>query len=249
MKKVLALIGLILDGATLSCASTSPDAARAESKQVLIVVTSANQIAEGKPTGLWLEEFAVPYLKLEESGFRVTVASPKGGEAPIDPGSLTDSAKVAQWQQAASALKQTQALGQVKAEQFAAIYLPGGHGTMFDLPNDQNLKRLLQEFDTADKVIASICHGPAGFVGAKRADGSPLVAGKTITSFTDEEEKALKLDRDMPFLLESKLREEGAKFVAGALWASHAEVDGKMVTGQNPASSEAVADAVIKLLK
>lgn len=244
MKKIFTLIGLIL-----LCATVIPELVHAESKQVLIVVTSANQIREGKPTGLWLEEFAVPYLKLKEAGFRVTVASPKGGEAPIDPRSLADSEKVQQWQQAVTVLKTTAVITQVDSKQFDAIFLPGGHGTMFDLPGDQNLKRLLNQFATADKVIAAVCHGPAGFVGAKRADGKPLVAGKTITSFTDEEEKAMNLDRDMPFLLESRLREEGAKFVAGAKWAAHAEVDGKLVTGQNPASSEAVANEVIRILK
>lgn len=244
MKKIVTLIGLIL-----LCATIIPELVFAESKQVLIVVTSASQISEGKPTGLWLEEFAVPYLKFRETGYRVTVASPKGGEAPIDPRSLNDSKKVEDWQKAVTALKTTVALKQVDSKQFDAIFLPGGHGTMFDLPGDQNLKRLLNQFATADKVIAAVCHGPAGFVGAKRADGKPLVAGKTVTSFTDEEEKAMNLDRDMPFLLESRLREEGARFVAGAKWAAHAEVDGKLVTGQNPASSEAVANEVIKILK
>ncbi|MDD2466793.1 MAG: type 1 glutamine amidotransferase domain-containing protein [Desulfuromonadaceae bacterium] len=244
MKKIVTLIGLIL-----LCAIVIPEFVYAKSKQVLIVVTSTSNTPEGKPTGLWLEEFAVPYLKLKEAGFEVTVASTKGGETPLDPRSLTDGIKVQQWKQAVSALKKTATLTQIDSKQFDAIFLPGGHGTMFDLPNDQNLKSLLNQFAKADKVIAAVCHGPAGFVGAKRTDGSPLVAGKTITSFTDEEEAAAELGKEVPFLLESKLREEGAKFVTGAKWASHAEVDGKLVTGQNPASSEAVANEVIKVLK
>lgn len=244
MKKVVMLIGVVL-----ALAVILPEFAQAKSTQVLMVVTSANETGAGKPTGLWLEEFAVPYLKFKEAGFQITIASIKGGEAPVDPRSLEDKAKVQQWSQAVALLKKTKPLAKVNPVQFDAIFLPGGHGTMFDLPNNKTLQQLLHQFSKSGKVIAALCHGPAGFVGARKGDGTPLVAGLTVTSFTDEEEKAIQLDKEMPFLLETKLREEGAKFVAGEKWASHVEVDGKMVTGQNPASSEAVADAVIKLLK
>jgi putative intracellular protease/amidase len=244
MKKIVILMGLVL-----LCATVLPERVQAKSKQVLIVVTSTSQTPAGKPTGLWLEEFAVPYLKFKEAGFEVTVASTKGGVTPIDPRSLSSGSTVKQWAQAAFVLQKTAALAQVSAENFDAVFLPGGHGTMFDLPNDQNLQRLLNQFAKADKLIAAVCHGPAGLVGAKKADGSPLVAGKTITAFTDEEEGAAELGKEMPFLLESKLRAEGAKFVAGKKWAAHAEVDGNLVTGQNPASSAAVANAMVKILK
>jgi putative intracellular protease/amidase len=244
MKRLVILMGIIL-----LCAAVLPQFVQAKSKKVLIVVTSAGKTPGGKPTGLWLEEFAVPYLKFKEAGFEVTVASTKGGETPIDPRSLTDDNKVKHWREPASVLKKTVALSTVQAEQFDAVFLPGGHGTMFDLPNDQNLKRLLNQFARADKVIAAVCHGPAGLVGATKADGTPLVANKTITSFTNEEEAAAELGKEVPFLLESRLREEGARFVVGKKFASHAEIDGKLVTGQNPASSAAVANAIIAILK
>jgi putative intracellular protease/amidase len=244
MKRLVIMMGIIL-----LCAAVLPGFVQAKSKRVLIVVTSVGKTPGGKPTGLWLEEFAVPYLKFKEAGFEVMVASTKGGEAPIDPRSLTDDNKVKQWRGPAGVLKKTIALATVQAEQFDAVFLPGGHGTMFDLPNDQNLKRLLNQFARADKLIAAVCHGPAGLVGATKADGTPLVANKAITSFTNEEEAVAELGKEVPFLLESRLREEGARFVVGKKFASHVEIDGKLVTGQNPASSAAVANAIITILK
>lgn len=240
---------LILSLLTLVFTGLGPAYALAAGKEILMVVTSADRIAEGKPTGLWLEEFAVPYLLFRQAGFSVTVASPKGGVAPIDPRSLADAAKHKEWETAASVLKETVPLARVTPEKYTAIILPGGHGTMFDFPGDRHLKELLRQFSASDKVIAAVCHGPAGLVGGTGADGKPLVAGKTITAFTDAEEKAINLDKEMPFLLETKLREEGATFVAGEKWAAHVQVDGKLVTGQNPASSEGVAKAVIRLLQ
>jgi len=239
---ILSLLPFLLTGIGLG-------RSHAAGKEILMVVTSADRTSANKPTGLWLEEFATPYLMFRNAGFAVTVASPKGGTAPVDPRSLTDAAKVKEWEGAARVLRETVPLAQVSPGKYIAIFLPGGHGTMFDLPGDQHLKSILQKFATEDKVIAAVCHGPAGLVGAKGKEGKSLIAGRTITSFTDEEEKAVELDREMPFLLETKLRAEGAKFVVGEKWASHVEVDGKLVTGQNPASSEATAKAVITLLQ
>jgi len=218
-------------------------------QSVLMVVTSANQMTNGETTGLWLEEFAVPYLLFKEAGYNVTIASPKGGNAPVDARSLKDGERVFAWAKASVMLEKTVSLDQVQAAEYSAIFLPGGHGTMFDLPDNKKLKALIKDFAAHDKIIAAVCHGPAGFVGAKKADGSPLVAGKTITAFTDDEEMAVGLNKAVPFLLESKLREEGAKFVVGEKWAAHTQVDGKLVTGQNPASSEETAKAVVALLK
>jgi len=218
------------------------------SSRILIVVTSANLIKEGKPTGLWLEEFAVPYLQFVTSGLDVTVASPKGGPVPVDPRSKPSAEQASKWQEAVVALEQTRKLSTVSSAEFDAIFLPGGHGTMFDLAGDADIKRLLKEFDAAGKVVASVCHGPAGFVGAEGKDGAPLVAGRTMTAFTDAEEHAVNLAADMPFLLEAKLRSLGAKFVAGTNFADHVETDGKFITGQNPASSASVAKAVLKAI-
>jgi putative intracellular protease/amidase len=233
----------------LMLVTVAPAFAEAKAKQVLMVVTSSSQMGDDNPTGLWLEEFAVPYLKFKSAGFAVTVASPQGGQAPVDLRSLKDGMKVLQWARAAVELETTLPLAQVRAEQFEAIFLSGGHGTMFDFPTDPHLKRLLDQFAKADLVIAAVCHGPAGLVDATKADGTPLVAGKTITGFTDEEELATGLNKAMPFLLESRLRELGARFIDGPMWVPHVQVDGKLVTGQNPASSTETAGAVIRLLE
>jgi putative intracellular protease/amidase len=217
-------------------------------KRVLIVVTSCNRIDDTHPTGLWLEEFAIPYLEFQASGFEITVASPKGGEAPLDPRS-TQTEEAKNWTQAEDRLKQTQTLDTLNASDFDAIFLPGGHGTMFDLPDNSKLQNLLREFAETDKVIAAVCHGPAGLVGAKLTEGKPLVAGKTITAFTNEEEQAVELDQLMPFLLETKLRELGANVVVKPNWSEHIQQDGKLITGQNPQSSSLAAQAVISALQ
>jgi putative intracellular protease/amidase len=216
-------------------------------KRVLIVVTSHAVIpSSGKPTGLWFEEFSTPYLAFREAGLDVTVASTQGGAAPIDPRSLLVPAGA---EEAYAALQQTAAVEQLDAGDYDAIFFPGGHGTMFDLPENQGLQRLLRDFAEADKVIAAVCHGPAGLVGATYADGSPLVAGKTVTAFTNAEEDAAQFTQDMPFLLETRLRELGAKFVAGADWSDHIEQDGNLITGQNPQSSASIAQALVRALQ
>ncbi|MTJ93854.1 MAG: type 1 glutamine amidotransferase domain-containing protein [Desulfovibrio sp.] len=216
-------------------------------KNILMVTTSADALTNGRKTGVWLEEIAVPYLALAKTGASITVASPKGGAVPIDPHSLDDTS-VAKWPDIMELLKNSAPLRNIQADGFDAIFLPGGHGTMMDFATDAELKRLLLDFTKADKIIAAVCHGPAGLVGAKKPDGTPLVAGKTITAFTDEEEIAVQLEKVVPFMLETTLRAEGANFVGGPQWAPHVEVDGNLITGQNPASSEAIAHAVLEHL-
>jgi putative intracellular protease/amidase len=220
-----------------------------QSKHILIVVTSHDHIDATHPTGLWFEEFAIPYKEFISQGFEITVASIRGGSVPIDPRSEPKPEEVEQTAQARNVLRQTQAIGEVHATNFDAIFLPGGHGTMFDLPENTTLQHLLGDFASEDKVIAAVCHGPAGLVGARLADGTPLVANKTITAFTDDEERAAKLDGSVPFLLESRLRELGGRFVVEPNWSDHVERDGKLITGQNPQSSGSIAKAVIEALQ
>jgi putative intracellular protease/amidase len=224
------------------------DSTHTGAKQILMVVTSADRLADDNPTGLWLEEFVVPFLLFQRAGFAVSIASPKGGKVPVDARSREEGEHGSDWAKAGVQLEASMPLERVRAKNFDAIFLPGGHGTMIDFPNNPVLRRLLEEFAAANKVIAAVCHGPAGLVGVKTADGAPLVAGRTITAFTDAEEIAVQLDKTVPFLLETRLREEGAQFVAGEQWAAHTEVDGNLVTGQNPASSRGAAEAVIRLL-
>lgn len=220
----------------------------ADARSVLIVVTSHDRIDDEHPTGLWFEEFAAPYRLFREQGYRVTVASPQGGPAPIDPRSEPKDIEIADVKDALDALRHTQRLATLDTRGFDAVFFPGGHGTMYDLPNDSAVAKVVGEFADAGKVVASVCHGPASLVGARRADGTPVVQGHRVTGFTNAEEEAVQLDKLMPFLLESKLRELGAKVETAANWSDHVVVDGRLVTGQNPQSSASAAMAVIGLL-
>ncbi|WP_169085017.1 type 1 glutamine amidotransferase domain-containing protein [Paenibacillus sp. PL91] len=217
------------------------------SKKVLIVVTNHTEIHAGKKTGIWLSEFAEAHMAFTNKGYEIAVASPLGGEGPVDPGSV-DAGTPQEILDAKKYLENTIKLNEVSADDFDAIFLPGGHGTMYDLPNDTNLQKLLIDFYEGDKIVAAVCHGPAGLVGATLSNGQPLVAGKRVSAFTDREEAATTLDQHLPFLLESKLRDLGAIFVAAPNWTAHYEVDGNLITGQNPQSTLVVTNAVIEKL-
>jgi putative intracellular protease/amidase len=222
------------------------DIAMEKAKKIAIVVTSHSQIDESHPTGLWLEEVATPYIAFKTQGFEVTLASIHGGQAPIDPRSKTTEVQGKLWTEVLAALENTPAVTSLSSADYDAIFLPGGHGTMFDMPANQDLQLLLREFAESDKVIAAVCHGPAGLVGVTLSDGTPLVAQKKLTAFTNEEERATELDKLMPFLLETKLRKLGANFVSQPMWSDHIEQDGNIITGQNPQSSDSIARAVIE---
>jgi putative intracellular protease/amidase len=215
---------------------------------ILIIVTSFSEIAPGEPTGLWLEEFAVPYKEFKSKGYKIDVASIKGGKAPIDPRSKPTTVQEEAWAEAIKALDKTLPVSSIKVTNYDAVFIPGGHGTMFDFPNNKDLHGTLRDFAEQDKVIAAMCHGPASLVGVTLGDGTPLVSGKTITSFTNEEETATGLSMKMPFLLESRLKALGANFVEEPNWTNHVQVDGKLITGQNPQSSKSTALAVIDAL-
>ena len=214
---------------------------------ILIIVTGASQMTSGDKTGVWLEEFAVPYMKFKKEGFEVTVATINGGVVPIDPASA-DGAKP-EWKEAIEALKNAQKLDTVDSEKYAAVYIPGGHGAMFDLVEDKVVKKVLAEFADADKVVSAVCHGPASLVGVKLNNGKYLVEGKKLTSFTNSEEDEVQKSDKMPFMLESKLIEQGATFQAKGNWEDNVVVDGNLITGQNPNASASIADAIINRVK
>lgn len=215
--------------------------------RILIVVTSASQLNSEKSTGLWLSEFAEPYIEFSKQGYSITVASPQGGQTPIDRSSLNADTPQEQLD-TQKHLADTVKLADVREQDFDVIFLPGGHGTMFDFPDDLKLQELLREFYESGKIVAAVCHGPAALVNAKLSDGSYLVAGKRVTAFTDSEERAAGLDAQMPFLLESKLREAGSAFVANDDWSDHMEADGNLITGQNPQSTLSVTKEIIARL-
>lgn len=240
LKRICVLAGLVASVVSLSAT---------ESKTILMLVTGADQMPNGEPTGLWLEEFAVPYKLFVEAGYLVETITPQGGLAPIDPRSEPSLEEVADWLDAIEQLGNTKPLKTANPEEFAAIFIPGGHGVMFDLAADPTVAKLIQEFNAQDKPIASICHGPAALVNVVLEDGTPLVKGRKVTVFSDAEERAVELAEEMPFLLETKLSELGAKVKTKKKFKPCAVRDGNLITGQNPASSKATAKLLIKALK
>ncbi|MFC7371937.1 type 1 glutamine amidotransferase domain-containing protein [Fictibacillus iocasae] len=217
-------------------------------KHILMVVTTADKMNEDHATGLWLSEFGEAYVEFAKQGYNITVASPKGGKAPVDDRSLEGEVPQ-EIQDTAKHLENTLKLDDIQdTSKFDAIFMPGGHGTMFDLPENGKLQKLIRDMYEAEKIVAAVCHGPAGLVGVTLSDGTPLVAGKTVATFTDAEERETTLDQFMPFLLETRLRELGANVVVKENWSSHIQVDGNLITGQNPQSTVAVAETVVSQL-
>lgn len=217
--------------------------------RVLVLVTSANKFADGRPTGIWLEEFAVPYTALVNAGAKVTVVSPKGGQAPIDPHSAAKPEQEAKWKAAAEALHATEPLtAKIHADDYDAIFIPGGHGPLFDLATDPAVAALISEFARAGRPVASVCHGPAALLGVTLADGTPFVRGKKLTAFSDAEEKAAGLQAEVPFSVQQRLTALGAEYTQGANFAAYALTDGTLITGQNPASSEKVVELLLAQL-
>ncbi|WP_368503042.1 type 1 glutamine amidotransferase domain-containing protein [Alkalihalophilus sp. As8PL] len=218
------------------------------SKQVLMVVTNHTTITDGQKTGLWLEEFAVPYNMFKEKGYNIEVTSIRGGDVPLDPNSLEDADKP-EWKEAKALLRETKKLSVDHVNNTDAIFLPGGHGTMFDFPDNETLQAVIQALAEDQKVIGAVCHGPSGLVNVTYKDGTPLVNGKKVNGFTDIEEKEMQLENHMPFLLEEMLRERGGEFIAGDKWTDFSIRDGNLITGQNPMSSESTARKVVEALE
>jgi putative intracellular protease/amidase len=223
---------------------------------ILMVLTSHDQLGDtGKKTGFWLEEFAAPYYVFKDAGADVTVVSPKGGQPPLDPKSdapdaQTDATRRFKADSAAQAvLAHTGKLSGVSSEAFDALFYPGGHGPLWDLAEDADSIKLIETMAAAGKTVSAVCHAPGVFRHTKAADGSPLVKGKKVTGFTNTEEAAVQLTDIVPFLVEDMLVKNGGVYSKGADWKPHVVTDGKLITGQNPASSEAAAHAVLNQLK
>jgi len=216
-------------------------------KKIVMVLTSTDKMGEDKPTGTWLSEFADAYLAFKKQGYDVIISSIKGGKAPVDPGSIDENTPQ-ETLEAEKVLADTISLEEVEMGDYDVIFLPGGHGTMFDFPGNKKLQRLLREFYEADRYIVSVCHGPAGLVGATLSNGEALVKGKKISAFTDAEERDTTFDALMPFLLESKLRELGADVIPAPNWSEYSVKDGKILTGQNPQSTLSVVEQLIRNL-
>jgi len=223
--------------------------------KVLFVLTSHSDLGNtGKKTGFWIEEFAAPYYVMADAGVQITIASPKGGQPPIDPSSETLEAQTYATRRFDddSDLKQKLAhslkLSEVKQADYDAIFYPGGHGPLWDLANNADSIALIEDFYQNNKPVSFVCHAPAALIKVKAMNGEPLVKGKVVTGFSNIEEEAVHLTAIVPFSLEDELKQLGGKYSSGSHWESHVQQDGLLITGQNPASSEAVAQLLLKTL-
>ncbi|MGY5808414.1 type 1 glutamine amidotransferase domain-containing protein [Rhizobium sp. LEGMi198b] len=222
--------------------------------KILIVLTSHDQFGNtGRKTGFWLEEFAAPYYVFKDAGAEITVASPKGGQPPIDPKSdepenqTPAMTRFKSDKDAQAVLANTVKLATVNAADFDTVFYPGGHGPMWDLAEDRKSISLIEDFYNSGKPVAAVCHAP-GVLHHVQYQGQPLVKGKRVTGFANSEEEAVHLTSVVPFLVEDELKRLGGRYEKVADWQSFAITDGRLVTGQNPASSTAAAQALLKLL-
>ncbi|RZT95712.1 putative intracellular protease/amidase [Ancylomarina subtilis] len=223
---------------------------------ILFVLTSHSQMGDtGHKTGFWVEEFANPYYALLDAGANITIATPKGGAAPIDPtsdlpqNSTEDTQRFKNDAATQKKINETLALADINFEDYDAVFYPGGHGPLWDLAEDPISAKLIQDFDAANKPIAFVCHAPAALRHVKNAEGDYLVKGKKVTGFSNEEEEAVQLSAIVPFLVEDMLKANGGIYSRGKVWEAYALEDGNLITGQNPASSALVAEILLKKLQ
>ncbi len=224
--------------------------------KILMVLTSHSDLGStGEKTGFWIEEFSTPYYLLLDAGADISIASPAGGQPPVDPKSELADAQSPSTQRfykdyvLIDKMAHTLKLDEIKQDDFDAVFYPGGHGPLWDLSNDKNSIQLIEAFFNDQKPIAFVCHAPAALVNVKAKNGESLVKGKELTGFSNSEEEAVKLTKVVPFLLEDELKKHGAHYSKGDDWASYVKQDGLLITGQNPASSGAVAELLLKTLK
>lgn len=222
---------------------------------ILMVLTSHAELGDtGEKTGFWLEEFAAPYYVLKDAGHDITLASPKGGQPPLDPKSdapdaQTDATRRFKADDAAQAqLAATEVLGEIDPAGFDGVFYPGGHGPLWDLAEDVDSKALIEATIAAGKPVALVCHAPAALKNVTTPDGAPLVRGRQVTGFTNGEEAAVKLTDVVPFLLEDMLKAKGGDYSKGPDFQPYVVTDGLLITGQNPPSSEPAAEALLKAL-
>ena len=224
--------------------------------KILFVLTSHDSLGDtGEKTGFWVEEFASPYYTLLDKGADITIATPKGGAAPIDPTSDTPDAATEATERFHKDVKvkekiaNTKVLATMNPDDFDAVFYPGGHGPLWDLAIDETSITLIEKFNSQKKPIAFVCHAPAVLMDVKNADGTRLVKGKKVTGFSNAEEAAVGLTEVVPILVENMLIEHGAFYSNADKWAPYALQDGNLITGQNPASSQLVAEKLLKSLK
>ena len=224
-------------------------------QRVLIVTTSHKELGKtDEKTGVWLEELATPYYVFKDAGAEIVIASPKGGQVPVDPTSIQKDAltlnaiRFTNDPDASKSLSHSRKLADINAEDFDVLFLPGGHGPMWDLAENSELGHILSVFKKHGRLVGAVCHGPAGLLAGNMDKASSFVKGRKLTAFTNEEEKSVGLQDTVPFLLEDRLKKAGAQFKKAGAMEVHVVRDGNLVTGQNPASSGPVAQMLLKTL-
>ena len=224
--------------------------------KVLIVLTSHSDLGStGEKTGFWIEEFAAPYYVLADAGAELTIASPNGGQPPVDPKSETPDMQTAATKRFYSdsvlidKVAHTVKLNEINEANYDAVFYPGGHGPLWDLSTDVTSIALIENFYKHDKPVAFVCHAPAALVKVKTPNGEPLVKGKEVTGFSNSEEEAVNLTKVVPFLLEDTLKKLGGHYSSGPDWGVYIKKDGLLITGQNPASSEGTARTLLEVLQ
>lgn len=224
-------------------------------KKLLIITTNYSGCECSNPacnciknTGVYLEEFAIPFLVFEKSNIEMTIASPYGGLSPVDEESMSCS-NPEEWDKCIKILRNTKRLGSVDYKKFDGVYFPGGHGPMFDIANNEEVTKIVEYFYKEGKLLSAICHGVCAFINAKDENGLPIVKGRKITSFTNEEEKIIKKQELVPFLLETKLRDLGADFIAQKPWSEHIETDRNIITGQNQNSALILVEKILNYIE
>ncbi len=224
--------------------------------KILMILTSHDRLGDtNQKTGFWLEEFAAPYYVFKDNGCQITLASPAGGQPPVDPKSdvpdtrTEATERLSEDDEAQELLANTRRLDALNPEEFDAVFFPGGHGPLWDLAEDINSISLVEDFNRRGKPIGCVCHGPGVLLHVKDSEGNPLVRGRRVTGFSNREESLTQLTEVVPFMIQDMLNTSGGLYSKSDNWISHIEVDGNLVTGQNPASSRAAAEAIIELLK
>ncbi|MPT33136.1 type 1 glutamine amidotransferase domain-containing protein [Epilithonimonas hungarica] len=222
------------------------------SKKILFVVTSHDKKGNtNEPTGYYLGEVSHPWEILHSAGYDIDFVSPKGGKAPVDGLNLEDAVNKEFWEnkEYRTKIENTMKPSEVDPSKYAAIFYAGGHGTMWDFPDNTELQNIARKIYENNGIISAVCHGPSALVNLKLSNGKYLVEGKKVNAFTNEEETAVKLENVVPFLLEDQLKERGAIFEKSGLWQDHVVADGRLITGQNPQSAKSVGEEILKGLK
>ncbi len=255
-RNLLSLFTLLLLSGTIFSGITNIHAQSKHPKnmkqKILFVVTSHDtKGSTGEPTGYYLGEVSHPWEVLHNAGYEIDFVSPKGGKPPVDGFNLDDPINKKFWddKDAHNKIDNSMKPGDVNTKDYAAVYFAGGHGAMWDLADNAALSKIAADIYDQGGTVGAVCHGPAGLVNVKLKDGKYLVDGKHVNAFTNEEETAVGLEKVVPFLLESKLIERGARFEKSGLWQPHVVTDGRLVTGQNPASAAGVGEAMLQVLK